>query len=126
DALIGNLTFVLATLPSNPEIGGVGSIMVSPCDCGNGNPDVDQIQISNPTMNLSVSTNPLGQVNATAVDAGGNTVSSPALRYCSDDIAVVNVDELTGEVFAMGPGTGTIRVCSGNYAEATLTVNVSF
>lgn len=125
NALVGNLTFVMASLPGNPEVLGVGAISVSLCDCGNGNPDVASIN-AGASLNLSLFSNPMGQISATAKDAGGATVSNPALRYCSDDMAIATVDELTGEVSAVGPGTATLRVCSGSYAEATTTVTVAF
>ncbi len=125
NALVGNLTFAVATLPSNPEIVGAGAIMVSLCDCGAGNPDVSSIDIAG-DLNLSVFGNPIGQINATARDASGAVVNNPELRYCTDDMTIATVDELTGEVAALSPGTTVIRVCSGGYAEETASVTVAF
>lgn len=125
DALPGNMTFVAATVQGNPEVGGVAVIMVSLCDCGTGNPDVASISISG-SLNLSMFSNPTGQINATALDVNGSVVANPELRYCVDDMAVASVDPETGQVFAAGPGTTTVRACSGGYAEATSTVTVAF
>lgn len=125
NAMPGNMTFVAAALPSNPEIVGVGIVMVSICDCGPGNAAVSNISIAG-SLSLSLFSNPMGQVNATATNSSGATVANPELRYCSDDLSIAVVDELTGEVSAAGPGTTVIRVCSGAYAEATTTVTVSF
>lgn len=126
DALPGNLTFVIASLPGNPEIAGVGTIMASLCDCGPGNPDVSTIEVNNGPYSLSLFLNPVGQISATAKDANGNTVSNPGLKYCSDDLSVVSVDEDTGEIFALSEGTANVSICSGNFATATTTVTVSF
>jgi uncharacterized protein YjdB len=125
NAFVGNMTFVAATLPGRDDIGGVGVIMVSMCDCGQGNPDVASISIAGP-LNISLLGNPTGQVVATGRNSSGGTVSAPELRYCVDDMAVASIDDQTGFVTAMGPGTTTIRVCSGGYAEATTTVTVGF
>ena len=125
NAFVGNMTFVAATLAGNPEVGGAAVVMVSMCDCGVGNPAVASISVTGP-INLSLTGNPSGQINATARDAGGAVVSNPDLRYCVDDMAVASVDDQTGQVFATGPGTTTVRACSGGYAEGTTTVNVSF
>lgn len=125
NALIGNMTFVVASLAGNPDVGGVGVIMVSMCDCGAGNPDVSTITIAS-ALNLSLFGSPFGQINATARDAGGSVVANPELRYCVDDMAVATVDDMTGAVTAVGPGTTNIRVCSGGYAEAMSTVTVGF
>lgn len=125
NALQGNMTFVAATLPGNPDVGGLAVIMVSLCDCGTGNPAVASINIAG-SLSLSMFGNPLGQIVATAKDANGTVVANPELRYCSDDMAVAAVNAETGEVTATGPGTTTLRACSGGYAEATTTVTVSF
>lgn len=127
NAMPGNMTFVAASLPSNPEIGAASVVMVSMCDCGPGNASVSSISIQNgSSINLNMFGNPSAQLNAVARDANGNVVSSPALKYCADSPAVVNVDPDTGEIFAAGPGTATVSVCSGPYAEATISVTVSF
>jgi uncharacterized protein YjdB len=127
NALPGNLTFVAASLPSNPDIGAASIVMVSICDCGPGNANVNSISIQNgSSVNMSLFSSPTLQLNAVARDAAGNTVANPGLKFCSDSQAVVNVDPDTGELFAAGPGTATVTVCSGPYAEASITVNVSF
>lgn len=126
NAIPGNLTFLIVSLPNNPDIAGFASIMASLCDCGAGNPDVNSIEVTNGPFNLSLFSNPSATVNATAKDLQGDPVGNADLRYCSDDLSVVQVDELTGELFAMGQGTATVSVCSGAYAETTTTVNVSF
>ena len=126
DAIPGNLTFLIVSLPSNPDIVGFASIMASFCDCGAGNADVSTIDINNGPFSLSLFGNPSATINATARDAQGNAVSNPELRYCSDDMTVCQVDELTGEIFATGEGTATVSVCSGSYAESSTTVTVSF
>ena len=129
DAAIGMMTFLIAGIPGSEYAVGVSTISVSmfSSDCGTGNPDVATIEITNgSTIDLSFTVNPTGQVDAVAKDSGGSTVSSPALKYSSDDTAVVIVDEDTGELSSMGTGTATITVCSGDYASATVTVNVSF
>lgn len=126
-ALPGNMTFVAASLPSNPDIGAASIVMVSLCDCGPGNASVSSISFQNgSSVNMSLIGSPTLQLNAIARDASGNTVANPALKFCSDSQAVVNVDPDTGELFAAGPGTATVSVCSGPYAEASITVNVSF
>jgi hypothetical protein len=125
NAMPGNMTFVAAMLSNNQDVGGVAVIMVSLCDCGTGNPDVASIDIAS-GLNLTLMGNPQGQINATARDFNGAVVANPELRYCVDDMAVAAVDDQTGLVSAVGPGTTTLRVCSGGYAEETTTVTVSF
>lgn len=129
DATVGMMTFLLGWVPGSKYAVGVSTITASffSSDCGTGNSSVTSIDITNgSTIDLNFTSNPTGQVNAIAKDAGGNTVSSPALKYISDDTAVVIVDADTGELTAMGMGTATVTVCSGSYASATVTVNVSF
>jgi uncharacterized protein YjdB len=125
NAMPGNMTFVGATITGNPEVGGVAVIMVSLCDCGTGNPAVASINIAG-SLSLSMFSNPTGQINATAYNSTGGVVANPDLRYCVDDLTIASVDDQTGQVFAAGPGTTTVRACSGGYAEATTTVTVAF
>ena len=125
NALIGNLTFVIASIPGNPDVAGVGSIMVSLCNCGPGNANVSSISIAS-GLSLNLFGNPSGQLVVTAKDANGNTVSNPNLRYCSDNTTIALVDEFTGEVTGLSVGNANIRVCSGGFAEATTSVTVSF
>jgi hypothetical protein len=124
NALVGNATVVTASIPGSPESTGGAFVMVSLCDCGNGNPAVASISAPG-SISLSLFGNPSAVINATANDAGGSPVSNPELRFCSDNISVANVDEVTGEVFATGPGDATITICSGGYAETTVQVNVA-
>lgn len=126
NAFPGNLSFIYVSLANDPNIAGAAAVRVSLCDCGVGNSDVTQIDIGNASpISLSLFGGGMAQLNATAKDANGNVVANPALRFCSDDNTVASVDELTGEVFAGSPGTTTLRVCSGGYAESTITVNVT-
>ena len=126
DALPGLSTFVIASVPGNPNAVGAAMISVALCDCGTGNPDVNSISISNgDPISLSMFGSPFVTINATAYDALGGVVSSPELKFCSDNMTVATVDESTGEVTAVSPGTATITVCSGSYASTTITVNVS-
>lgn len=126
NAIPGNLTFLIVSLPNNPDITGFASIMASLCDCGAGNASVNTIEVTNGPFSLSLFGSPTATINAIAKDAQDNPVNNPELRYCSDDITVVQVDELTGELIAFGEGTATVSVCSGSYAETTTTVTVSF
>lgn len=124
NALPGNLTFVVASIPGSAESAGAAVVMVSTCDCGNGNPDVSAINAGGP-VSLSLFSTPSATITATATDSNGNTVANPALKFCSDNTAVCTVDEDTGEVFATGVGTATVTVCSGGFAETTVQVNVN-
>lgn len=129
DALLGMTSFLEAAVPGSSTAIGGAAIMVSifSADCGNGNPDVATIEITNgDPIQMSLSGNPFVQLNADAKDSSGSAVPNPALKYSSDDTAVVIVDENTGELNAVGMGTATVTVCSGAYASATVTVNVSF
>lgn len=123
-ALPGNATFLVANVSGSEESVGAALIMVSICDCGNGNPSVASIA-GGGNLSLSLFNNPTAIVNATATDVNGDPVANPDLRYCTDNTAVVNVDEITGEVFAMGPGTASVSICSGGYAETSIQVDVS-
>jgi len=126
NAFPGNMSFLSVTLDNDPNIAGVAAVRVSFCDCGAGNSDVTQIDIANASpISLSLFAGQTAQLNATALDANGNAVANPALKFCSDDNTVASVDEFTGEVFPGTPGTTTLRVCSGGYAEATITVEVT-
>lgn len=126
NAFPGNLSFIYVYLSNNQDAGGVASIKVSFCDCGPGNSDVSQINIANSSpISLSLFSGGMAQLNATAVDVSGNAVANPELRYCSDDMAVASIDEMTGEIVASGPGSTTLRVCSGGFAEATIAVDVT-
>lgn len=128
DAMPGMMTFVGAYDQNNTDAGGVATIMVAiagDCDCGEGNPDVNTIEIANADpIEVTLTSGETVQLNATAYDAGGSPVSEPNLVYCTNDIAVADVDD-QGMITPTGEGSTTIKVCSGDYAEATITINVS-
>lgn len=128
EAMPGMMTFVAAEVQGNPNLGGVGSIMVGiadNCDCGNGNSQVHHITINNSApINMNLMAGTPVQLNAVAYNSSNAVVSSPALVYCSDNITVASVDA-DGQIMAVGEGTAIIKVCSGPYAEATITVNVT-
>jgi len=123
DALPGMQTFIMANVTGNTELGGGAAITVSLCDCGDGNPNVQTINASNQTISLMQG---IGQINATAVDANGNTVSNPALVFCSDSpsiLTIANPDD--GTCMPGSPGIATITICSGSYASKTIQVTVT-
>jgi len=129
NATLGMSSFLIANVTgSETAVGGaLVSVSIFSTDCGTGNPDVASIEVTNgPIILLSFTGSPTGQVNAVAKDSGGNTVSSPALKYNSDDTAVVMVDADTGELNAVGTGIAAVTVCSGDYASTTVTVQVDF
>lgn len=129
DALIGIASFVMASVPGSATAYGASVISVSmfSANCGAGNASVASIVISNgSTINMSLTSNPSVQIDAIAKDNTGTVVSSPALKYISNDTAIVIVDENTGLLTAVGQGTTTVTVCSGTFATATVTVTVSF
>jgi uncharacterized protein YjdB len=129
DATPGMMTFLIGLVPGSKYAVGVSTITASffSSDCGSGNSSVSTITITNgSTIDLSFTSTPTGQVVAVAKDVSGNTVSAPALKFSSDDTAVVIVDADTGELTAMGVGTAIVTVCSGSYASETVTVNVTF
>lgn len=128
DAMPGMMTFVGAYDQNNTDAGGVATIMVAiagDCDCGDGNPDVNNIEIANTDpIEVSLTSGETVQLDATAYDASGSVVSEPNLVYCTNNIAVADIDD-QGMITPTGEGSTTIKVCSGDYAEATITINVS-
>ncbi len=131
DAMPGMSSVVIATVPGASEyVGGAALVSVAisgGSDCGTGNPDVATITIAQgSSANLSIMGGNQLSLTATAKDANNNVVANPALKYHSDNIGAANVDENTGVVTASGPGTAIITVCSGGYATAQITINVSF
>ena len=128
EATPGMMTFVAVWDQANPNAGAASSIMVAiadDCDCGAGNAAVSTITVSNGNViNMNMMTTTVVQLNVTALDAGGGTVANPDLVFCSDNIMVASVSS-TGEIIAAGEGTATIKICSGTYAEKTITVNVT-
>ena len=129
NALPGLSSVIIAWVGNNKNASGGASVMVAVSDptqdCGPGNADVDAINISNGTsIDLSLFAGPFQhQIQFEAVDANGDPVSSPSLRFKSSNLAVADVDD-NGLITATGNGTATITVCSGNFASTTLTVNV--
>ncbi len=128
DAIAGMSTFVMASDHNNQWVGSVGSIMVAiadACDCGAGNSSVNSIQVSNgSTINISLMTGIPVQLNVTALDFVGGTVSNPGLVFCSDNITTASVDA-SGLIIAAGPGDAVIKICSGTFAETTVNVHVT-
>ena len=119
-------TFVLAHVGNSETIEpGVGTIMVGiaePCNCGANNPDVKSISVSQSNINLSFGSQQ--QIEATALDANQNPVANANLVFCTDNEAVVAVDN-TGQLSATGMGSAKITICVGNI-KTTVNVTVSF
>lgn len=70
-------------------------------------------------------------LSATAMDEDGETVSDAPVEWTSSDPDVVTVDEATGALTAVGPGTATVTASSDNgmgdsTVEGTITVTVEF
>lgn len=129
DAMPGMTTFLVAQVGNSEYAVGGASISVAVSgggDCGNGNPDVKSISVQNgTTINLSLfGGNITHQIQAIARDLGGNEVDEPALKFNSNNIQVASVDD-NGMVTAAGMGTATITICSGSYAQTTVTINVN-
>ncbi|MBL4753120.1 MAG: Ig-like domain-containing protein, partial [Flavobacteriales bacterium] len=117
-AIVGSSGFVIAYSPSDLDISpGVGTIMVSLCDCGVGT-GVTSITTDQSVYNLSMFSGGIGQINTTTIPSG------QVVSYCSDDDMVVNVDDF-GELVGIAPGTATVTVCNGT-VETSVTVNVTF
>lgn len=127
DALPGMPGFVTAFDSNNPKVGGVTMVSIaiaSDCDCGDGNSEVSNIVVGNGySINISVMNGPV-PLNVTAYDTNGDEVLDPSLVFCSDNIQVVNVDS-DGMLTGANEGTASIKICSGNYAEISVTVNVT-
>ncbi len=127
NAMAGMMTFVGVWDQNNPNNGAAATIMVAiadDCDCGAGNPEVASITVSNGnTINMTMMGGPV-QLNVSALNSASGIVSDPNLVFCSDNITVASVDT-NGEIMAAGEGTATIKICSGTYAEKTITVNVT-
>jgi uncharacterized protein YjdB len=124
-AQLGLMTFISASVIGNPNAMGAAGLSVGMAlNCGPGNSSVNSIAVSNgSSVTLSLFGGPV-TLNATGKDVSNNTVASPALKFNSDDTNIVNVDEDSGELFPLSPGSATITICSGNYANSTVTVTV--
>lgn len=122
-AMMGLSSVVVAHV-SSPTIGEGGAlIMVSDCDCGTTTPGVDHINVTSSTMSISFMGGPVS-ANATAVDASNNPVSGATIHLCSDNTAVCTVDNSTGSIVPVSPGTAVITVCNGGIS-TTITVTVT-
>lgn len=129
DAIQGNASTVVCYVTGKEYTAGGAMVMVgvqAGDDCGSGNPAVASITVAEGnTINLSVTSNPSKQLTVAALDALGNPVTNPELRYSSDNAVTCTVDS-NGFIAAAAPGTAIITICSGNYAQKQITVNVSF
>ncbi len=128
NAFAGMSTFVMAYDHNNPWVGSVGTIMVAVadnCNCGAGNPSVDHITVTNPQpINMTLTSGMPVQLDVTAYDASNNPVAAPDLVFCSDNIMVASVDS-NGQIMAAGEGDATIKICSGTFAQTTVSVHVT-
>jgi hypothetical protein len=119
-------TFVIAHVGNSETIEpGVGTIMVGisePCNCGAKNPNVKSISVTQ--TNISLSFGGQQQIEATALDANQSPVADANIVFCSDNEAVVAVDN-TGMLSATGMGSAKITICVGNI-KTTVNVTVSF
>lgn len=117
DAMVGLMTFVMAYSPSDLDIEpGIGTIMVSSCDCGAGT-GVTAISTDQDSYTLDMLTNSSDQIIATTSPAG------QPVSYCTDTPSVVSVGN-DGTIVAMSPGTATITICNGSTTkEVTVTVS---
>lgn len=124
-AQLGLLTFVSASVIGNPNaMGAAGVVVGTPLNCGAGNSAVNSIVVNNGSnITVSLFGGPV-TINAEGRDVSNNVVVNPALKFNTSDTNIVNVDEDTGELFGMSAGTATITICSGNYANTTVTVTV--
>ncbi len=125
-AMPGMQTFVVAHVGNSETIEpGVGTIMVGisePCNCGANNPTVKSISV--PQSNIGLSFGSQQQIEATALDANQSPVADANIVFCSDNEAVVAVDN-TGMLSATGMGSAKITICVGNI-KTTVNVTVSF
>jgi len=101
-------------------IGGIGG----GSDCGPGNPDVASISVASTNVSLSFFGQSTFELNAEGLDANGNAVAAPELRYNSSDELVASVSS-DGTISAVAPGTATIEVCSGTFASLNVQVTVN-
>jgi len=126
--LVGLSSFIVAYV-NGTEIAPGGALVNSeisfPCDCGTNSPQIASIEANPTSYNLSM-LNPLPtRITATAKDALGGNVVGAALRFCSNSATVVTVDETTGEMTPIAPGSAKIKICAGDVS-TTVDVTVSF
>ena len=131
DATPGLSTVVLAYDPNDQELEPGIAILEVPfgsgggtgCNCGTQDAAAASINLtSSSTVNLSFGGQ--SQIQAAVLDATGNTLSTAAIVYCSDNTSIAEVN-INGEISATGFGTGTanITVCNGNLNQ-TVVVNL--
>lgn len=134
DALPGLTTFVIASIPNEPDTEpGAATVMVATgssgpggCACGTALANAAAIQL-NSSSSVTVSAFGTAQIDADVVDANGNVLGNAQLTYCSSDIQVADVGfdgEITGGFVMPGANnTATITVCHGNLSvDVTVTV----
>jgi hypothetical protein len=120
-ATVGLSTVVLAHAASPTIEPGAALLTVSDCDCGTTTPGVTSISVTSSTMNISMVGGPQ-TVNATALDASNNPVTTAAIHLCSDNPTVCSVSG--NQIIPAGPGTAIVTVCNGSVS-TTITVTVS-
>ncbi len=103
----------------------INSEISFPCECGTDNPQIVSIEANPTNYNLSL-INPLPtRITATAKNALGGNVVGAQLRFCSNSATVVIVDETTGEMTPVAPGSAKVKICAGDVS-TTVDVTVSF
>lgn len=118
-------TVAIAHVASPTIEAGASLIIVSDCNCGAGDAGVAAINVAGgSTRTISIMSGP-ATVTATAVDGAGSPVPGAAINLCSDNISVATVDNSTGQIIPVGPGTAIITVCNGGVS-TTITVTVTF
>ena len=132
-AIVGTSGTVLASYKSNPEeLVGVAVFSVEfdltgggggSGSCGDGNPSVDKITITNPTSGLNLGDN--YTLSVLVEDFFGSAVSGDAqLVFSSSDSSILMVDAF-GYISATGIGTATITICSGDFASTDISISVA-
>lgn len=130
DAMAGLASFLLAQVGDSQDAVGAATVVVGIGggeDCGTGNPAVNQIQILNgSSVNLSLFGQPSHQIQFKVLDGNGNEISAEDanLKFNTSNQLIAAVDG-DGNVTAAGFGSATITICSGNFASATVTINVA-
>lgn len=126
--LVGLSSFLLSYVDGTgiaPGAALINSEVAFPCDCGSNNPQIVSIVPAQTSYTVSMM-NPLPvRINATAQNALGGTVVGAQLRFCSNSATVLTVDETTGEMTGLSPGTAKVKICAGDVS-VTVDVTVSF